>query len=221
MCSVQDCTTKNYCRGLCQKHYNRLRKWGTTDYMAEKPRKGRRVCTLDECQKPVHTRGLCNTHLRRLEKYGDARIVGQKRYKGAVCEVVENDELCGKPKEAWELCNTHYNRLKRHGNTDPLPKKERSPKNYIPVAAPEGHPNANGDGKILEHRLVMSQHLGRALYPNENVHHINGDRHDNRLENLELWNTYQPPGQRIADKVNWAVEILTLYAPEKIRNTNE
>ena len=73
------------------------------------------------------------------------------------------------------------------------------------------HPNADSRGRILEHHLVMSKMLGRPLLPGENVHHKNGVRHDNREENLELWVTCQPKGQRPPDLVEWAEEILRRY----------
>lgn len=64
---------------------------------------------------------------------------------------------------------------------------------------------------VRVHRYVYEQHYGIKLTPNQNIHHINGDRLDNRIENLELWDTTQPCGQRVEDKIKFYFELVEKY----------
>ena len=64
-----------------------------------------------------------------------------------------------------------------------------NPHGYVQVLVPYDHPYASmrlANGYVLEHRLVMAEHLGRPLSPHETVHHVDGDKTHNRIENLEL-----------------------------------
>jgi len=56
---------------------------------------------------------------------------------------------------------------------------------YNYAVVPE-HPRCIKYGYVLEHRVIMENHLGRTLSANEVVHHINEDKKDNRLENLQV-----------------------------------
>lgn len=119
--------------------------------------------------------------------------------------------------KSWRYCSMHEQRVKKLGHPGSAEATMRAK-----GTGTDWKPNKDGyversqviGGKRtrqLQHRVVMEEHLGRPLMPHESVHHINGVRHDNRPENLELWSTSQPSGQRVEDKIKWAREFLAQY----------
>lgn len=100
----------------------------------------------------------------------------------------------------------------------PMGYKKKHRDGYVYMKC-DCHPNAGKDGRILEHIYIMSRHLERPLKKQETIHHKNGLKDDNRVENLELWSKNHPNGQRISDMITFCYEYLKVNAAHLVKTT--
>lgn len=170
------------------------------------PKRRQDHCDVEGCPRAHKAHGLCPTHLRRKRLGQDLnRPVGPRRGPEK-CTWKE----CTRKSVALGLCTLHYKRQSEGRDMD-APAYSRNGEWYITSS---GYVIRTLNGRReSQHRVVMAEMIGRSLLSHESPHHKNGDRADNRPENLELWSKSQPPGQRVADKLAWAREIISLYEP--------
>ncbi len=137
-------------------------------------------------------RCLCKCVCGKESTYRKVDIRGSKNRQGY--------KSCGCKKYPQGLDNK--NRMYRRETSD----------GYVTLYEPN-HPNVRpkGRGLIFEHVFVMSNYLGRPLEKGETVHHKNGRRNQNNIENLELWPSNHGKGQRAEDLLKYAYQIIEKY----------
>lgn len=212
-CEVDCCNEVHEGHGFCRSHYKKFRRYGSP--IGPFPAKGYQICKVDYCSQRVEAHLYCVKHLRQVQIHGQVTDGVRKK---KTCKADD----CDKQAKALGLCNRHRRWLEKTGDYNtPISRQgvgygtgnDGSEYQWVKIEDDPYYPNE----WIQEHRLVMAHQVGRRLEKFENVHHINGEKKDNRLGNLELWTTSQPSGQRVTDKIAWAIELLERYAPERLK----
>lgn len=219
-CKIDGCDGKHKAQGLCTRHYARLRRNGDPNVVLRSRLNGDlNECSVDGCDKPPTRRGWCRAHYLRWQRHGDptaGNASPKKRYGDRACAI----EGCNRERYRTDaFCNPHRHSMRTYGTPEPPPRGKpdgytyEDADGYVRIKMRDD-PMANGRGFVPLHRYVMSQHLGRPLEDGETVHHVNGDKRDNGIGNLELWVSSQPSGQRPQDLVAWARTIIGQYGAD-------
>ena len=223
----QYCSRQCKCQAVVSKGYNVTCQQCKSQFITKDARQ--KFCSHSCAATSMHSRGAVTTAgdvspvNARKENYS-RDTEGQWWYQGRGKDTVRTRAyiLTCKACDSPFLANIFHRRKQQYcsrkcsphpGNPNgkpPVLKGDKNPRwkggrqisrGYVLIFAPD-HPTRIGKMRkyVFEHRLVMEKMLGRILTEDETVHHKNGIRDDNRPENLELWASSHPYGQRAQEK---------------------
>ncbi len=226
-CSVAVCDRPAWARGYCRAHYQRWRTTGDAGDTPVRPVQARDgQCAVEGCDRARKTAGFCGAHYWRVRAHGDPGPAAVSSHRAGSCSVGD----CDRRAVGRGLCRMHYERQRKGREVGSAAPQRRAAgagsiaNGYLVVTVSPGRSR-------LAHRVLMEELLGRPLARGEAVHHVNGDRCDNttdgslderyRSGNLELWSSWQPAGQRVSDKIEYAQDLLRRYAPHLLASASE
>lgn len=218
---VKQRATRKFCSRECYRAYEKV-------HGSLQPKVEGTEFTCQNCNKKfVWLPGKLNSY---MEKYGRGPLYCTIKCSGEGRRRINDEKLASK---SCAICGKPMTRLPsgsaRHGlitcsracrakwltlnwqknHPDQEITKRIASRGYVRLRVPGS--NGNPSYEILEHRYVMEKKLGRKLLPHETIHHRDGDRANNTEANIELFSSRHGPGQRVIDKVQWAIELLQLY----------
>lgn len=162
-----------------------------------------KLCLFTGCDRYARSAvtGLCQAHGKQRSSGHTLKPLMKYPFVQEWCKY----DSCGEPAITHGYCHGHVAQWRLHPD-EIKPLKVSGPDFWYKNK--QGYMTRNENLKrVWQHRQVMEEHIGRNLLSHENVHHKNGVRDDNRIENLELWSTFQPVG----DKLKWAHEFIDIY----------
>ncbi len=215
-CSVSGCPRAAKKKGMCDLHYGRSLKGRAIDAPIRTYAPGKK-CSAACCESTTVANGLCGFH--------DGRRKRGKKFSDPLRRKYTAESTCAAPgcnrngPLSDGFCRTHYSRA-RLGLDLSAPIRAAvlgrgrylKPSGYIGVRVPLDTPGADADGVMFEHRFVMQTHLGRPLLRSESVHHKDGNKTNNSIDNLELRSGAHGRGIRVEDGALAHIAYLEQYA---------
>ena len=211
ICCIEGCLKEHHANGYCNMHDARFKKGADMNAPNPKDPNREKTCSIPNCTLKINSKKLCSFHYQRMKKDIPFDRPFKRRYYSEFCQI----EGCESKRKHLGFCAMHMHRKKRRIDLNKIKNGMALP-DLIPIEILDQlHFSISKGGylvsqrnsrRIIQHRAVWEAHNGRKLEKFENIHHINGIRHDNRIENLELWTRPQPSGQRPEDLVAWVIE---------------